>query len=167
MTKNTVNFDGAFTTDTRQIINDNFVDISYCTTQTSVTSSTALVNLPGMATGVLEPGVWRFKIHLAGTANASGGTKVAFKFGTASMLSSLEAVSKAFAAAAVAVARANTATDQASLTAVTAANLAVEIIGTVVVAIPGTLQLQMAQNASNGSATTIYANGSFMEFIKM
>lgn len=167
MAKNSVKIEGALTSDTRTIINDNLVDVSYCTTQLDATSNTTLANIPGMVTDTLQPGTYRFKIYLSGTANAAGGTKVAFKFGTASMLTSIEAEAKAFTASAVAVSRANTATDQASLVAVTAANIAIEIIGTVVVATAGTLQLQAAQNASNASATSIYTSGSFMEFNKM
>lgn len=167
MAKTNLTGEGAFTSTERLAINNGFDDISYCTTQTDVTSSTTLVNITGMVTDVLQPGTYRFTIHLTGTSGASGGTKVAFSFGTASMLTSIEACSKAYTASAVAVTRANTATNQASLQAATAANIAVDISGVLVVAAAGTLQLQIAQNASNATATSVYANGSYMFFKKI
>lgn len=167
MAKNQVIEEGAFTSSTRKIVNDNFLDVSYCTTQLDATSSTTLANVTGMVTDTLQPGTYRFHIYLDCTSGASGGTKIAFKFGTASMLTSIDAVAKAFTASAVAVTRATTATDQASLQAATAANIAIEVTGTVVVGTAGTLQLQAAQNASNATTTSIYTSGSFMTFAKM
>lgn len=158
MTINSVQNEGVLDRSTRLIINNNFDDVANATAQTDVTSSTTLANVTGLVTETLSPGSYRFRVVLSTTANSAGGIKVAFKFGTASMLTSIEAVAKAFTASAVAVARANTATDQASLIASTAAVIGVEVEGILVVAASGTLQLQMAQNASNAAATSVYTN---------
>lgn len=166
MTINAVQNEGVLDRSARVIINNNFADIALSTAQTDVTSSTTLANVTGLVTETLTPGTYRFRINLSTTANAAGGIKVAFKFGTASMLTSIEAVGKTFAAAANTTARANTATDQASLVASTSAVLGVDIEGVLVVAQTGTLQLQMAQNASNAAATSVFAN-SKMEFTRI
>lgn len=123
------------------------------TADVAFTSSTTLANLGELFADVV-PGVYKVNIALQTTANASGGAKTAFKFNNSATLTSIQVTAKTYAAAAVAVARAVTETDQASLSASTSAALAVEIEGTLVVATGGRLNLQGAQNASNGSATT-------------
>jgi len=154
---------GVLTDDTKKIINDNFTDFSRASAQTSVSNSTALVNATGLVTGTLQPGTYRVRMDLIMTSGASGGTKIALKFGTASMLTSVQLKTKAFTTAAVATTTFTTATDAASIVAATAANTAIEVVGTIVVALAGTLQLQVAQNVSDGTATTIEV-GSTMEF---
>lgn len=163
MAKNIVRFEGALAADTRAIINNNLSDVALSTAQVDVTSSTTLVNATGMVTDELAPGTYRFRIHLSTTANAAGGLKVGLKFGTPSMLTSIESSSRAFTASAVAVSRVTTATDAASLIASTSAVINAVIEGTLVVAVAGTLQVQFAQNASNAAATSVYA-GSYLEF---
>lgn len=168
MAKNVVSKEGAFTADTKKIINDNFVDFSQCTTEFDVdsgTTGTTLANVTGMVTDVLEPGTYEVEIVLNCLSTANSGLKVALKFGTASMLTSIDVVSRAFTASGVGVARATTATDAASIQASTAAIISNVIQGRLVVATAGTLQLQAAQNASHADNTTIYV-GSFMKFTK-
>lgn len=174
MAKNKVLTEGVLTADTRAIINDNFVDYSQCTTLFDVdsgTTGTTLTNVDGMVTDVLTPGTYHVYIHLDCLSTANSGLKVALKFGgvnSASMLSSLALVSRAFTASGVGVARATTATDAASIQASTAAIINNIIEGVIVVATgkEGTLQLQAAQNASHGDNTTIYTT-SFMKFTKV
>jgi hypothetical protein len=166
MAKNRVKFEGVLSNETRKILNDNLRDVSKCTTEFDVdsgTTGTTLANVVGMVTDVLQPGTYSVKIHLDCLSTANSGLKAAFLFGTASMLTSLALVSKAFTASGVGVARAVTATDAASIQASTAAIIACVIEGTIVVAKAGTLQLQAAQNASHADNTTIYTS-SFMEF---
>lgn len=133
------------------------------TPQLDATSNTALANIGGLVQTVV-PGTYKFVINLSGTSGASGGWKVAFKY-TATVLSSIEVVSYAYTASAVAVAHTTTATDQASLIAATTAYISGVIEGTMVVTTGGTVQLQFAQNASNGTASSIYV-GSTMQFIR-
>lgn len=174
MAKNKVLYEGALTADTRKIINDNLADVSFCTTALDVnsgTTGTTLANVTGMITDVLTPGTYHVYIHLDCLSTANSGLKVAFKFGganSASMLSSLALVSKAFTATGVGVARAVTATDAASIQASTAAIINNVIEGVIVVAAgkEGTLQLQAAQNASHADNTTIYTS-SFMKITKV
>jgi len=174
MAKNKVIDEGALHAGTKKIINDNFVDYSQCTTEFDVdsgTTGTTLTNVAGMVTDVLKPGTYHVYIHLDCLSTANSGLKVGLKFGgdlSASMLSSLKMVSRAFTASGVGVARATTATDAASIQASTAAIINNVIEGVVVVAAgkEGTLQLQAAQNASHADNTTIYTS-SFMKFTKV
>jgi len=134
--------------------------IALLTTQLDKTSDTTLANLEGMVHYV-TPGTYEFFVSLQVTAGASGGTKVAFKY-TDATLSALQSISEAKTASAVAVSRVTSTTDQASLTAATAAHALVEIKGTMVVSASGTIQVQGAQNASNGTATNFFV-GSYFE----
>lgn len=133
------------------------------TPQLDATTNTTLANIGGLVQTVV-PGTYKFIINLSGIAGASGGWKVAFKY-TTTVLSSLEAVSYAYTAASVAVAHTTTATDQASLIAATTAYISGLIEGTMVVSTGGTVNLQFAQNASNGTTSSIYV-GSTMQFIR-
>lgn len=166
MAKNSVKNEGVLEATTRSIINNNFSDTSFCTTEFDVdsgTTGTTLANVTGMVTDVLEPGTYQVEINLDLLSTANSGLKVALKFGTASMLTSLALVSRAYTASGVGVARATTATDAASIQASTAAIISCVITGKIVVAAAGTLQLQAAQNASHADNTTIYTS-SYMKF---
>lgn len=168
MAKDRVLESGSFHDGIRRIVDRNFSDISLCTAQVDVTSSTTLVDCTGLTTdGIsLAPGTYKFAAFLAGTAGASGGLKVAFKQNNSLTLTSIEATGIGYTASAVAVQHTTTATDAASLFAQTAAVIFCKIFGTLVVATAGTIQLQFAQNASNGTATSIYV-GSRMEFTRI
>lgn len=169
MAKNSVKFEGALTSDTRKVINDNFEDVSTVTTEFDVDSgSTAdtLTNVAGLVTDTLDMGTYKFEVHLDMLSTANCGVKAAFKFGTASMLTSIRSTAKGFTASGVAVQKGTTATDAANIFASTTAVTNLVITGTLVVAVPGTLQLQAAQNASHADNTTIYV-GSYMTFKKI
>jgi len=135
-------------------------NIKFCSAQVDVTSSTTLVNVTGL-TGfaVVASGVYRFDINISGTSGASGGMKLAFKYTTATM-TDLEAMATGFTASAVACQHTTTATDQASLYAQTAAVIGVRITGRLTVNAAGTIAVQMAQNASDGTATSAYVGSS-------
>ena len=154
---------GVLTDDTKKIINDNFRDISRCSTQFTQSSSTTLNNVTGLTSGTLQPGIYEVDINLITTAGASGGVKVALKWGTASMITNTALAVVAFSAAAVATSTFTTSTDAASIAAATTAYTNVTVKGTITVALAGTLTLQAAQNASNGTATTVEV-GSTMTF---
>ena len=174
MTKNSVLSEGAFTNDMRKTLNNNLPDISQPSAEFDVDSGstgTTLTNVAGMITEELTPGTYRFYVHLDMLSTANCGLKAGFKFGgdsSASMLSSIAAVSRRFTASGVSVARVTTATDAASLVASTTAIINCIIEGTLVVAggKSGTLQLQAAQNASHADNTTIYTT-SFMTFTRI
>lgn len=162
MALNRVIGEGVLTSDTRKILNDNFTDSSRVTTAFSQTSSTTLNNVVGLLTDTLQPGVYNVDINLITTAGASGGIKVALKWGTASMITATGFAVQANSAAATANTTFTTSTDAASILAGTAAYVSVKIKGTITVALAGTLQLQAAQNVSDATATTV-AIGSTME----
>lgn len=168
MAKDRVTEVGAFHDGIRRTVDRNFSDVSLTTAQVDVTSSTTLVDCTGLTTDAfsLTPGTYKFIAYLAGTSGASGGLKVAFKQNNGLTLTSIEATGVGFTASAVAVQHTTTATDAASLFAQTAAVIYCKLIGTMVVATAGTMQLQFAQNASNGTATSIYV-GSRLEFTRV
>jgi len=166
MTKNIVKFEGAFTADTRKIINDNFEDFSSVSTQIDVTSSVALVNATGLVTESLPVGTYYIYANLITTANAAGGIKVALKQGTASMLSSVNLVGRALTASAVAVANITSTTDATTIIGSTAAVINTIIEGIFTVSTAGTIQVQFAQNVSNAAATSILV-GSHLSVAKI
>lgn len=169
MAKNAVKYEGAFTQDTRLTINQNLPDISLSTVEFDADSGTTadtLTNVTGLVSGVLQPGTYNFKLFVQGLSTANGGMKLALKFGTASMLTSLSLEVRAFTASGVAVTRATTATDAAAFLASTAAIINADVEGIIVVGTAGTLQLQAAQNASHADNTVIYV-GSSMSFTQI
>jgi hypothetical protein len=163
MAKNLVKYEGTFGADNRKVINDNIPDVSRVTTAFSATASTTLANVTGLLTDTLQPGVYDVDINLITTAGASGGVKVALKWGTASMITATALSVQANSAAATANTTFTTSTDAASILAGTAAYVNVKVRGTITVALAGTLQLQAAQNVSDAAATTV-ALGSTMSF---
>lgn len=165
--------EGAFDASLKKQINDNFTELygstAICSTQfDAVTGTTGatLTNVVGMVTGVLPAGTYAYKIHVSGVATANSGMKLGLKFGTASMLTSIENVSRAFTASAIATSHSTTATDAATLLGSTTAIINAELEGTVVIGTAGTLQLQAAQNAAHADTTSVYV-GSYMTFRKI
>jgi len=155
MVANVVKTEGAFDSTTRKAVNSAIGDISLCTTAFTLSASTTLTNVEGMVTDVLQPGTYSFEINLITTAGASGGVKAALKQSTASMLTSISASVQGLSASGIANTTFTTTTDAASIIAATTAYVAVNVKGVVVVAAAGTLQLQVAQNASDATATTV------------
>ena len=157
--------EGAFDYGIRTKINENFTELyarPYCVRQTAdvvADESTTLANLTGLVQTVIA-GTYKFKVALQALSTANGGTKVEFKYTTAT-LTSIQCESKAFTASAVAVTRFITTTDAASIIAATAANICIELEGTIVVAVGGTIQVQGAQNVSHTDETTYYAGSTF------
>ncbi len=138
----------------------------FCTAQVDVGTSTALVNITGL-TGfaVVAGAVYKFEINISGTSGGSGGMKLAFKLSTTT-LTDLEAMATGFTASAVACQHTTTATDQASLYAQTAAVIGVRITGRITVNAAGTMAVQIAQNASDGTNTSAYV-GSYATFTRV
>lgn len=155
MTANTVKFEGALTQDTRTAINQAIGDIALCTTAFSTATNTTLANVEGLVTERLQPGTYEVEINLITTAGASGGVKAALKQSTSGMLSAVSLSVQGLSAAAIANTTFTSTTDAASIIAATTAYVAVRVKGVIVVALPGTLQVQVAQNASDATATTV------------
>lgn len=167
MTKNIVKIEGAFPLDSRKIVNDNFSDLSLCTTEfvaVTGTTGTTLTNVVGAVTGILQPGTYRFRLNLSTTATANTGITIALKWGTASMITSAQYTARALTASSVVVTKGTTATDATPLLD-SAAGVVIQadITGVLVVALAGTLQLQAAQHTAHADETKVLVNSS-MEF---
>lgn len=167
MATNKVKYEGAFAQDDLRVVNDNFRDVSLCTTQfDAVTGTTGatLTNVVGMVTGTLNPGTYSFRIYASTTATANTGITLALKWGTASMITSAQYTARALTASGVVVTKGTTATDATPLLD-SAAGVVIEadITGILVVALPGTLQFQAAQHTAHADTTSVLIN-SWMEF---
>lgn len=161
--KNRVLYEGTLNADTRKILNDNIRDISQCTTAFSLATSTTLTNVVGMVTDTLQPGDYDVDINLIMTSGASGGVKAAFKWDTASMITATALTVEGKTASALALTTFTTSTDASPFIAATTAYINVRVKGRITVAVAGKIQLQVAQNASDATATTV-ALGSTMSF---
>lgn len=139
---------GAINTDTKR-------------TSSSVTknASAAYANVTGLSFTVV-PGTYQFTLNLPSTvANGTGGIKYAFNY-TTTVVSSIEATGRGYTASAVAVQHTTTTTTQADLFSQAAVVIYTQITGTMVVGTGGTIDVQMAQNTSNGSDTIALIGGS-------
>lgn len=148
---------GTFTTLTATAINA--VSLVRQTADVTATTNVTLANLTGLSQTVVA-GTYAYKVKLQCLSTVNGGTKVAFKYTTAT-LTSLQNVALAFTASAVAQSRVTSTTDQASLVAATVANTQIELSGTMVVSAGGTVAVQGAQNASHADTTTFYTGSTF------
>lgn len=170
MSKNKIKYQGALTNDAKKIMNDNFSDISLCTTQFDAvtgTTGTTLTNVVGMVTESLEVGTYKFSIKASTTATANTGITLALKWGTASMITSAQYTARAFTASGVVVTKGTTATDATPLLD-SAAGVVIEadITGVLVVVIAGTLQFQAAQHTAHADTVSVLVN-SRMQFEKI
>lgn len=125
----------------------------------TATSSTTLTNITGLTRNVEASRVYAFRAVLQTTAVATGGVKVAVSgTATATAISYVGVLTDGTSIIANTRATALDATVCASTTS-TAGTCTIE--GVLVVANAGTLTLQFAQNASDGSASTVLANQYF------
>ncbi|MBL8186579.1 MAG: hypothetical protein JNK38_01155 [Acidobacteria bacterium] len=130
-------------------------------TQFDKTSDTTLANVTGLSRNVEAGRTYAFTAVLYTTSNVAGGVKAAIG-GTATATSIIYQadVLDGSTQATVGTARATAlATTVGDVTAVTAARIT--ITGAIVVNAAGTLTVQFAQNASNGSASSVLVNSSF------
>jgi hypothetical protein len=126
----------------------------------SVTSSAALTNVTGLTCTVTAAKTYGFVATLFTTSNIAGGVQAAIA-GTATATNIIYEGETTAAAALGAQTRASAlGTSVGGLTATTAARI--DICGTIVVNAGGTLTVQFAQNASNGTASVV-KQGSFFK----
>lgn len=129
-----------------------------CTAPSTFNTNTTLANITGLTVNVTAAGTYNFRAHLAGTANASGGIKVAI--GGTATATSVQAT--AWNWNGITVNTVNSATALASaFGGATAAYTDVIIEGSIVVNAAGTLTVMAAQNASFASNTTVAVNSNF------
>lgn len=140
-------------------------DIKRCSASVTANATTTYANVTGLSTTVV-PGTYRFRVVLPSTvASGTGGIKYCFAY-TTTVLSSIESTGMGFTAAAVAVQHTTTTTTQTDLFTQAAVVIMTILEGTCVVGTGGTIDVQMAQNTSNGS-NTITLIGSSMDFTRI
>lgn len=145
-TNNTLDFDG------QDIV---FNSKHICTTALSVTSSTTPVAITGL-TGVCQSGgIYIIEGHLSGTAAASGGIKLTF--GGTATFSAVNITTWDYNGTTL-NAVTNITASSSSLMANAAAYTDVIIQGVLVCTNGGTVILQMGQNTSNATSSTVAVN---------
>lgn len=128
------------------------------TSAVTANATTTYANVTGL-TYIVVPGTYKFTAYLPSTvASGTGGIKYAFNY-TGTVLSSIESTARGYTASAVAVQHTTTTTTQTDLFTQAAVVIFVQIEGTMVVTTGGTIDLQMAQNTSNGSNTVALVGG--------
>ncbi len=135
-------------------------NVSYVTSDFSVTSKTTLANVTGLTYTVASGGKYKFTAMLFTTCSASGGVKVAMS-GSATataLIGMVEMMGGAYKATRF------TALNEAE--GETAVDVGVRIDGYITVNAGGTLTVQFAQNASYGTASVVKA-GSWFEVDKI
>lgn len=135
-------------------------NVSYVTSDFSKTSNTTLANVTGLTFTTVSAGVYRFTVALFTTCGASGGVKVAMSGTTTAtaIIGCAEFLGPSHEAMQF------TALDEAE--GETAVDYSIRIEGYIQVNVGGTLTVQFAQNASNGTASTVLA-GSWFEVDKI
>lgn len=133
-----------------------------CKLELDVTTSTALVNVPGCSHKLLGGMTYIIEAHITGTAGASGGAKAAIA-GDGVLTASQFTATASNCNGTTANARTTTTTLGNAIGAATAVMTDIIILGSIVVGTPGVCNLQLAQNASNGTATSAYV-GSYIKF---
>lgn len=130
----------------------------------SRTSSTVLTNITGLSRPVAAGEVYAFRAILFTTSHVAGGVK--FAIGGTATATSLIAEARVFDASTLATVGTSRVTAMATtlgdVTVVAVAQCTIE--GLIVVNAAGTITIQLAQNASNGTASTVLA-GSYFELI--
>lgn len=123
------------------------------------TSTTALADVSGLSVTVVAGKTYSFRAYVPTTSNVGGGIKVAIG-GTATATSIVYDATIMDGGTLNQPARATALATAMGVTAVTAALIRID--GTITVNAGGTLTVQAAQNASNGSATTVLAGASLI-----
>lgn len=137
--------------------------ISTATVRTSAAvtknTSSTYANVTGLTQTVVSGGTYKFTLMLPSTvASGTGGIKYCFNY-TNTVLTSIESTSQGYTASAVAVQHTTTTTTQTDLFTQAAVVIFAQIEGTFVVTTGGTIDVQMAQNTSNGSDTVALVGG--------
>lgn len=138
----------------------NYGGQSRVSSQFDKTSDTTLASVPGLSVTLAAGRTYHFDAVLYTTSNVAGGVKVAIG-GTATATSVIYQAETIDGTTLGANTRATTlGTAVGAVTAVTAA--IIQISGTITVNAAGTLTVQFAQNASNGTASSVLVGSSFI-----
>ena len=131
-----------------------------CQTEVDVTSSTTLVNIPNLSHQLLGGATYVFEGFITGTSGSSGGGKVAIAGDGILTATAFNCTASNYNNS-TCNAQTTTTTLGNAVGAATAVSNTYFINGTIVVNKPGRLSLQIAQNVSNGTATSAYV-GSYL-----
>lgn len=140
---------------------------SLLSTQFDKTSSTALANISDLTQNYVFAGLsYHFRAILSTTSNSSGGVQAAIS-GTATASGVIYEASVADAGVDLAIGTARATALGTKVGDVTAvSNATITIAGSITVATSGTLGVQFAQNASNGTASSVLS-GSYFEITEI
>ena len=133
-------------------------NIARTTSNFTKTSSTTLANITGLSVNVEAAGVYKFRAVLFTTSGTSGGVKSAIS-GTCTATSIAYVTAIKLSASGINHSAVASALDTSHGNTAIASGITIE--GTITVADAGTLTVQFAQNASNGTASTVYAGSTF------
>lgn len=128
-----------------------------CTAQVDRTSSTTLTTVTGCSVALLAAGKYIFEAHITGTATANGGAKAAIAGDGTLSATSFSCTGTNFNGTTT-NATSTTTTLGTAVGASTAVLTDLYLEGAIVVNAAGTLNLQIAQNASHADTTSAYVN---------
>lgn len=132
---------------------------SRVSTQFDVTSNTTLANITGLTATLVAGHIYRFEANIYTTSNSGGGVKFAIA-GTATATSVIYDGLTTDAGLTTQGRGTSMAATVGAVTSVTAAYF--RVTGTIVVNAGGTITLQFAQNASNGTASSVLVGSTFI-----
>lgn len=141
------------------------VDVKRTSASVTKNASAAYGNVTGLSFTVV-PGTYTFDLYLPSTvASGTGGIKYAFNY-TTTVLSSIQATGTGSTSAATATQQTTTTTTQTDIFTQAAVVINTRIMGTMVVTTGGTIDVQMAQNTSDGS-NTVALIGGYGKFVRI
>jgi hypothetical protein len=134
-------------------------------TASSASTGATLTSLTGFSWTLVAGGTYAFTIRGKVGMTTSGGLAMAFKYTTAT-IASIAVTATQWTASAVAVAQSTTVTDQTKfINQKAVAYIEVELAGSLVVTLGGSLAVQFAQETSHSDTTTVY-KGFVGEFVR-
>lgn len=162
--KNDILFEGVLTNQSRKALNHNIEDRSVTIAEIDITSSTTgatLVNVPELITDTTHKlealTEYMFEANLSVISTINSGVKAAFAQTNGLTLSQFECISSAkHTGTADVITHVTSTTTGTSLVATTTVIQQVTLMGTFTTITAGTLQLQIAQNASHADTTSIF-----------
>ena len=132
-----------------------------CATELDITSSTTFVTVTGCTHKLLGGKTYIIEAHITGTAGASGGAKATLA-GDGILSATFFTLTGTNRNNATTNAASSTTTLGNAVAGATAVMTDIILLGAIAVNAPGTISLQLAQNASNGTATSAYV-GSYLK----
>jgi hypothetical protein len=136
-------------------------DYKTCTAQLDKTSSTTYAGITGLSIALTAGATYIIQGWLSTTSGAAGGLKVKLFASGGLTATSIRAVAIAWNSTTVVSNVAATTSLGANLVATNAVITDVYISGSIVVNVAGSMVVQAAQNTSDGTTTSVFANSNF------